>query len=103
MVSDGAVIALLDEDLHHVTADLDGPLGIEDGGGHERAMLGEGIGRKAWIAVFLRTGRNSRPVQGRGFLPGELEEVVGEALPFRRTCSLSRLVGTGMCPRWGWR
>src|SRR2546429_5467396 len=41
--------------------------------------LGEGVGREAWIAVLLGTGRKMRPVRGLGFGSGEPEhEILGK-------------------------
>jgi hypothetical protein len=42
---------------------FDGTRAVEDHGGHDRAMLGEGVRRRARIAMLLGTGRILRPVQ----------------------------------------
>jgi hypothetical protein len=46
-----------------MTSPLDGPWTVQDGGGHNRAMLGEREGPKTRISMLLETGRNLRPVQ----------------------------------------
>ena len=46
-----------------VNAHLDGQSAVEGGGGHDRPMLGKGIGWEPWIAMPLGTGRKLPPVQ----------------------------------------
>ena len=78
----GKGLAKLHEGAHHVQAHLDRAGGVEDGSSHERAVLGEGVGRKARVAVALGTGRKLRPVQRLHFSRRELEhEIFRKAFP----------------------
>jgi hypothetical protein len=50
---------------------------IKYGGQHGHAVLGEGIRKKAGIAVFLGTGRNLRPVERCGLFDRKPEHEIG--------------------------
>ncbi len=52
----GEELAQAHERAHDVEARLDGAAGVEDGGGHERAVLGEGEGRAAQAHPGARIG-----------------------------------------------
>ena len=69
-------LAQLHECPHDVEAHLDGAGAVEDGGGHDGAVLGEGERRKTRVAVLLGTGRKMRPVQGIGLLGREPEHEI---------------------------
>src|SRR5205814_6043066 len=77
----GEEFAQLHEGAHDIDAHLDGPGAVEDGGGHDGAVLGEGEGRQSRIAVLLGTGRKMRPVQRLDLGAGEAEhKIPGESL-----------------------
>ena len=60
--------AQLDEGTHDVDPHLDRPRAVQDGGSHDRPVLGKRIGWEAWVAVPLGTGRKVRPVQCYDFI-----------------------------------
>jgi len=47
----GQSLAHVDESSDHEDAHFDGALGIQDGGGHDGAVFGEGVGKMAAPAV----------------------------------------------------
>ena len=49
-------LAQADERADHKDAHLDGSGTVEDGGGHDGAVLGEGEWRKSGVTVLLGTG-----------------------------------------------
>src|SRR5450755_860573 len=49
---------------------------VQDWGGHNGAVLGEGERREPRVPMLLGTGRNLRPVPGLGFGPGEPEHEI---------------------------
>lgn len=70
----------LDEGAHYIDTHFDGARAAQDRGGHDSAVLGEGVGRKARIAMLPGTGRILRPVQGYCLGLGQSEyEIRGEA------------------------
>jgi hypothetical protein len=77
----GEQFAQLHEGAHDVDAHPHGAGAVEDGGGHDGAVFGEGERRKSGIAMLLRTAHKLWPVQCLGLGPGEpLYEVFSEAL-----------------------
>jgi hypothetical protein len=52
-----------DKSLHHLNTRLNCHRAVQDACQHHHAVLREGVGRKARVAVLLGTGRNLRPVQ----------------------------------------
>jgi hypothetical protein len=47
-----------DERAHDGDIDLDRALTPQHAGEHRHSLLGEGVGERAWISMFLGTGHN---------------------------------------------
>jgi hypothetical protein len=84
-------LAQLHEGAHHVDAHLDGARAVEDRGGHDRAVLGEGVRQVlAMLAAAFWEGRNLRPSKNSfsSAVSWNMKSS-GKRSRLRLTCSLS--------------